>query len=136
MLMKNQTRANGVAVGGSGGGVTAGGTAAASATGGGKVTVVTIQESSGSNSKTSSDSMTSCQTAVGAAAAVGKRGKMQVPPASGLGSAVAKLERISDKDKKSGVLPGIKVDTPIKNSPGKRKQPHGWSWLGEPFLKK
>lgn len=120
MVMKNQTRSNGVAGG------------AAS----GKVTVVTIQESSGSNSKASGDSVTSCQTAVGAAAAVGKRGKMQVPPASGLGSAVAKLERISDKERKSGVLTGIKVDTPIKNSPGKRKQPHGWSWLGEPFLKK
>ncbi|XP_018495966.2 uncharacterized protein LOC100898140 [Galendromus occidentalis] len=120
MVVKNQSRSNGVA----------GGAAA------GRITVVTIQDSSGSSSKASGDSMACSQTAVGAAAAVGKRGKMQVPPASGLGSAVAKLERNSDKEKKSGVLTGIKVDTPIKNSPGKRKQPHGWSWLGEPFLKK
>ncbi|XP_022688311.1 uncharacterized protein C1235.01-like isoform X2 [Varroa jacobsoni] len=91
-----------------------------------------------------------CPLAAGAVGAIGgvnsgKR-KMQGGPsgaaASGLGSAVAKCERVEKGDnqgreKKSGLLTGgIKVDAPIKtNSPGKRKY-HGWSTLGEPFLKR
>lgn len=73
----------------------------------------------------------------------GKR-KMQGGPsgvtAPGFGSAVAKCEQgekdNQGKERKSGLLTGIKIDTPIKSNSTSKRKFHGWSTLGEPFLKK
>lgn len=69
----------------------------------------------------SSENATTCQ-----------RRKMQ-PSASAVGSAVAKCEqkRMSAVSMSPGVVKMSNV-----SSPTKRKFPHGWSWLGEPFCKK
>lgn len=88
-----------------------------------------------------------CPLVVGGAGGAGARRKMQggssgSTPASGLGSAVAKCEVTTEKDgqgreRKSGLLAGIKIDqAPIKTNSSSKRKFHGWSTVGEPFLKK